>query len=202
MPFEIHLHGDIPLREDVGPQQLHEALRPLWQYAGASSFREGCVSAYEEEPGMVFHLHEAVLQVCWTVPGNDDFRQALSDACMNLNELCRTGAAFEVSFYDTEFDEEDAEPGQEAKDDFWMCFVGPSPADIMAVQRDMLIHDVTHMMQRHFDPSELGPVVQAIDQLFQKRLQDLALSMQWGMPPRNGGASGHGGAGRKPRHLH
>ena len=38
--------------------------------------------------------------MCWTVPGDDDFRQNLDDLCMGLNELASAGAAIEVTFYD------------------------------------------------------------------------------------------------------
>ena len=33
-PFEIHVHGDVPLRPDVTYAQLQDALKPLWTYAG------------------------------------------------------------------------------------------------------------------------------------------------------------------------
>jgi hypothetical protein len=35
--FEIHLHGTVPLREEVTFDQLQDALRPIWVYAGARS---------------------------------------------------------------------------------------------------------------------------------------------------------------------
>ncbi len=86
-----------------------------------------------------------------------------------------------------------------------MYFVGPTPAAIMQVQRDLLVQDMIGLMERHFDASELGEVVAAIDKLFERRFDALVNSMQLGRPPRGfGGAqggSGHGG-GRKPRHLH
>jgi hypothetical protein len=83
-----------------------------------------------------------------------------------------------------------------------MCFVGPTPAAIMQVQRDLLVQDVLHIMERHFDPAELGDVVVSIDKLFTQRFDALVSSMQLGKPPRGyGGPSGHGGP-RKPRHLH
>jgi hypothetical protein len=34
----------------------------------------------------------------------------LDEMCMGLNELAREGAAIEVTFYDTEFDEEEKRP--------------------------------------------------------------------------------------------
>ncbi|MFZ3128222.1 MAG: DUF6806 family protein, partial [Rhodoferax sp.] len=40
-PFEIHVHGQVPLRADVGFEQLQEGLKPLWQYAGARSLSDG-----------------------------------------------------------------------------------------------------------------------------------------------------------------
>ena len=35
--FEIHVHGQVLLRADVTYEQLQDALRPLWAYAGARS---------------------------------------------------------------------------------------------------------------------------------------------------------------------
>jgi hypothetical protein len=201
-PFEIHVHGDVPLREDVAYAQIQDALKPLWHYAGAKSLAAAAESAYEDEPGIRFDAQEHVLQMCWTVPGDEDFRQVIEETCMGLNEIASAGAAIEVSFYDTEFDEEEAPEDEEARDDFMMCFVGPSPAAIMQVQRDLLVQDVVHIMERHFDASELNDVVASIDRLFNQRFDALVNSMQLGRPPRgHGGSSGHGG-GRKPRHLH
>ena len=200
-PFEIHVHGDVPLREDVGYDQIQEALKPLWQYAGGRSLAAAAESSYEDEPGIRFDAHTPLLQICWTVPGDEDFRQVIEEACMGLNDIAATGAPLEVSFYDTEFDEDEASEEAEARDDFMMCFVGPTPAAIMQVQRDLLVEDVVHLMERHFDASELGEVVSAIDGLFNRRFNDLVSSMQLGRPPRGHGPSGHGGP-RKPRHLH
>ncbi len=206
-PFEIHVHGDVPLRADVGFAQIQDALKPLWKYAGAKSLADGAQSSYEEEPGIKFDAPEHLLQMCWTVPGDEDFRQSLDEMCMNLNELAQEGAAIEVTFYDADFDEEEESPGAESRDDFVMLFVGPTPAAIMQVQRDLLVQDVVNMMERHFDGSELGGVVAEIDKLFGQRFDELVNSLELGRPPRGSGGSGgsggpgHGG-GRRPRHLH
>ena len=205
-PFEIHVHGEVPLRVDVTFEQLQEALKPLWKYAGSKSLAAGAASTYEEEPGIQFDVHKHLLQMCWTVPGDEDFRQALDEMCMGLNDLAEVGAPIEVTFYDADFDEEEeAAEGDEARDDFAMYFVGPTPAAIMQVQRDLLVQDMIGLMERHFDASELGEVVVAVDKLFERRFDSLVNSMQLGRPPRGPGGSqggtGHGG-GRKPRHLH
>jgi hypothetical protein len=201
-PFEIHVHGDVPLRADVSYEQLQEALKPLWKYAGAKSLADGAESAYEEEPGIKFDAHEHLLSMCWTVQGDEDFRQSLDEMCMSLNELADQGAAIEITFYDSDFDEEEADPEAESRDDFVMMFVGPTPAAIMQVQRDLLVEDVVNVMERHFDSAELTGMVTEIDKLFSQRFDALVSSLEIGKPPRgSGGAGGHGG-GRRPRHLH
>lgn len=203
-PFEIHVHGDVPLRPEVALSAVQEALKPLWIYAGATSLSAGSRSSYEEEPGIRFNAKEHLLQICWTVPGDESFRLVMEEACMGLNEIAASGAPIEVTFYDAEFDEDDGEePDGESRDDFMMCFVGPTPAAILQVQRDMLVQDVVHLMERHFEASELDPVVQAVDQLFTNRFDALVNSMQLGKPPKgHGGGGGSHGGGRKPRHLH
>jgi hypothetical protein len=201
-PFEIHVHGDVPLRADVTYAQLQDALKPMWKYAGARSLADAAESAYEEEPGIKFDAQEHLLTMCWTVQGDEDFRQSLDDVCMSLNELAEQGAAIEVTFYDAEFDEEEAGPEAESRDDFLMLFVGPTPAAIMQIQRDLLVQDVVNLMERHFDASELNGVVGEIDKLFNQRFDALVSSLELGKPPRGGsGPGGHGG-GRRPRHLH
>jgi hypothetical protein len=207
-PFEIHVHGDVVLRADVSYEQLQEALRPLWKYAGARSLADGAPSVYDEEPGLRFDTTEHLLQMCWTVRGDDDFRQALDELCMSLNDISEKGASIEVTFYDTEFDEDDENASDEdSRDDFVMLFVGPTPAAIMQVQRDLLVQDVVQMMERHFDGAELGGVVAEIDRLFSQRFDALVNSLDIGKPPKGGsggpgGAGGAHGGGRRPRHLH
>jgi hypothetical protein len=203
-PFEIHVHGEVQLRENVNFEQLQDALKPLWKYAGAKSLTAAAASAYEEEPGIQFDPATHVLQICWTVPGDEDFRQALDEMCMGLNDLAKKGAPIEVTFYDADFDEEEGEDDDEARDDFAMYFVGPTPAAIMQVQRDLLVQDTIALMERHFDGAELGEVVSAVDRLFEKRFDALVNSMQLGKPPRGMGGSSNGPnrGGRKPRHLH
>ena len=205
-PFEIHVHGEIMLRDDVDFKALQEAAKPLWKYAGAKSLTEGAQSLYEEEPGIRFEAADHKLQLCWTVRGDEDFRQVLDDLCMNINEISAAGAQLEITFYDTEFEDEDESRGAESRDDFLILFVGPDPASIMQAQRDLLVQDVIGLMERHFDGSELSGVVQEIDKLFSERFSDLVSSLELGKPPRGSGGGGpqgggHGG-GRRPRHLH
>ena len=202
-PFEIHVHGDVKLHPDVDFDALQEALRPLWKYTGARSLADGASSIYEDEPGIRYDPHQHLLQMCWSLAGDEDFRQQLDDMCMNLNEVSAAGAAIEVTFYDTQYDEEDEEAGRESRDDFLLLFVGPTPQAILQAQRDLLVADMVQLMERHFDGAELGGVVAEVDKLFEARIDALVSSLQIGKPPRGpgGGLGGHGG-GRRPRHLH
>jgi hypothetical protein len=202
-PFEIHVHGDLPLRPEVEFKDIQEALKPLWGYSGARSLSDGAASAYDDEPGIQHDRQQHTLHICWTVSGDEDFRHCLDELCMSLNELTSAGAVLEVTFYDAEFDEEDQASGKASRDDFVMLFVGPTPAAIMQVQRDLLIEDVVQLMERHFEASELNGVIHEIDRMFTERFDNLVNSLELGKPPRggHGGSGGHGG-GRKPRHLH
>ena len=60
-PFEIHVHGQVVVRADVTFDQLQEALKPLWAYAGARSLTDGASSSYEEEPGIQFNPKELTI---------------------------------------------------------------------------------------------------------------------------------------------
>jgi hypothetical protein len=125
---------------------------------------------------------------------------------MNINDISAAGAQLEITFYDTEFDDDEESRGTESRDDFVILFVGPDPAAIMQAQRDLLVQDVVGLMERHFDGSELSGVVHEIDKLFSQRFDNLVSSLELGKPPRGGGGGGgpqggHGG-GRRPRHLH
>jgi hypothetical protein len=50
-PFEIHVHGDVPLRADVVFAQIQDALKPLWKYAGAKSLADGAQSSLRRRAG-------------------------------------------------------------------------------------------------------------------------------------------------------
>ena len=205
-PLEIHVHGQLVVLPEVNFESLQDCLKPFWKYAGGRGLADAASSVYEDEPGITFDPVEHLLQMCWTVAGDDDFRQVLDEVCMNLNEIASSGASIEVTFYDTEFDNEEESPSDsESRDDFIMLFVGPNPAAIMQVQRDILVQDVVNMMERHFDAAELGGVVAEVDKLFSQRFDALVSSLEIGKPRRGGsggfGSGGHVG-GRKPRHLH
>ena len=82
-----------------------------------------------------------------------------------------------------------------------MLFVGPTPAAIMQVQRDLLVQDVVNMMERHFDGAELGGVVAEIDKLFTQRF-DALNSLEIGKPQGPWWLWQWARRWSSPRHLH
>jgi hypothetical protein len=183
--FEIHLHGQVQLRQDVTDKEINEALKPLWSQTGESTFKKGSASIYEDEPGIVVDSKESMLRICWTVVGEMKFHQNLDEFCMGLNELTAMGAAFEVTFYNEQFesgDQEDFVPDEEEEGEFFeestLLFVGPTPAAIMDIQRDVMVQDVIHILERHFEPEKLEGVIREVDKLFIDKFESLIDSLE------------------------
>ncbi len=168
-PFEIHVHGKVPLAGKTGKTDIEQALKPLATYVGATSFTELKNSFYEEEPGIEIHNQPKMLTFCWSTPGDVRLRSILDEVCENLNDLSETGAALEISIEDVR----EPEQNIEEEDDFYMLFIGPDLKAIMEIQRDVLINDMMQMMSRHFDASELTGVVKEVDELFNRRYLQL-----------------------------
>ena len=77
--YEIHVHGDIPVKSGITIKQIEDALKPLWRYAGARSLADAA-SIFEEEPGIAYDAAKHVLAICWTVEGNADFQNEIGRA--------------------------------------------------------------------------------------------------------------------------
>lgn len=182
-PFEIHVHTQMVLRPSATKEEMIEATKPMWQYRGVKTFADGAQSEYEDEPGILFDPKVNLLQICWSISGRDDFRHAINEVCMNLNELTDEGAAVEVTFYDVGFDEDDEDENEangmtEPRDDFLTLFVGSNPAQIMQAQRNLLVNEMVILMEQQFDSDQLGGVIAEIDKLFGRRLDVLVTSLQ------------------------
>ncbi|MDI9334428.1 MAG: hypothetical protein QM533_08615 [Cytophagales bacterium] len=233
-PLEMHIHGDVPCRIGITQHEIEAALAPLLAYTKRHFAKQGGLSLYDEEPGIQFSEPDHVLHFCWSVAGDVDFRETLDELVMGLNDISREGATLEVSFYDLEFDDDDewdeptegdaSEPSNpdaeeeedDSRDDFFVLFIGPTPAAIMQVQRDLLVRDVTTLMERHFDKEELTPVIEVIDKMWEGRFKALISSLKFPSYAKgnannlggNGGNGSHGfgahgaGGGRKSRHSH
>lgn len=183
--FEIHVHGQVLLRPDLTYSEIEEALKPLWMQTGAKSLQSGSASIYDDELGMVFDAEEHLLQICWTVISDLHFHQKLDEFCMGLNELTAKGSVFEVTFFNEQFeggDQAGFEPDEDDEGEFFeetfLLFVGPTPAAIMDVQRDLMVQDVINLLERHFDADGLNGVIQEVDKLFIKKFENLIDSLE------------------------
>jgi hypothetical protein len=189
--YEIHVHGEVPIKPGTTMKQIEAAVKPLWVYAGAASLAEA-PSLFDEEPGFEYDAQKHELAICWSVEGNADFQNALDEACGALCDLSSEGAGIEVSYYDNDDDE--------GRDEFGLIFVGPTPEAIHETQRQFMLEDVTRLMERHFDRGEMVEVIDAVNRLFAKRLLSIAQGQKltrFELP--SGGGGSHGGG---KRHLH
>lgn len=192
-PFEIHVHADIPLRRSIKAQQVQDALKPMWSYTGIRHYSDAVRSACEDEPGIVFDRNNNMLNICWTTGGDKNFRHALDDTCMNLNEIAAAGAVIEVGFFETTEPDSTETPNAA---EFIQLYVGPSPGDILQVQRNLLVDEVVSLLENHFEMGEITPVVNEIDRLFHRRFDVLANSLQAGKPPQRSGGSNNSSSTR------
>ncbi len=112
MRMEVHVHGTVLLRAGTTTSQIEEALRPWLEYIDEDNLADA-KSVHPDEPGVVFDKRRRVLEVCWTGDVGRSFHQIISGALASLNPFSEEAAAFEVSYY--------LEDGQ---DEFSMVFVG------------------------------------------------------------------------------
>lgn len=201
-PFEIHVHADIPLRRNVSAQQVQDALKPMWSYTKLSNFKQAARSAYENEPGLLIDAKQQTLYMCWTIGGDMDFRHALDDVCMNLNDIAAAGAVIEVGFFEVMDDAEMTMLEKPPREEMLQFYVGPTPGDILQVQRNLMVDEVVAMLEEHFEMGELTSVVNEIDKLFHKKFDDLVASLEVGKAPqRSGGWMVERGGHQHPRHF-
>ncbi len=171
-PFEIHVHGDVALRADVGFRPDPGSAQATVEVRGRQVARRRLPPApTRKSPASASSPRTTCSRCAGPWPATRTSARRSTRCAWRSNELSERGAAIEVTFYDTDFDEEEGDPDEESRDDFVMLFVGPNPAAIMQVQRDLLVEDVVNLMERHFDGAELGGVVAEIDRPVQRPLR-------------------------------
>jgi hypothetical protein len=164
MRMEAHVHGTLLLRAGTTPSQIEEALRPWLEYIDEDNLVDA-KSVHPDEPGILFDKRRRVLEVCWTGDVGRSFHQIVSDALNALNPLSEEAAAFDVSYY--------LDDGQ---DEFSVVFVGPSPDAVREAQRHRMIEDVQNLLTRQFTEPEVAEVVALVNQLFERNWKGAATS--------------------------
>ena len=162
MRMEVHVHGTVLLRAGTTPSQIEEALRPWLEYIDEDNLADA-KSVHPDEPGLLFDKRRRVLEVCWTGDVGRSFHTTVSNALAALNAFSEEAAAFDVSYY--------LEDGQ---DEFSVVFVGPTPELIREAQRHRMIEDVQNLLSRQFSEPEVGEVTALVNQLFERNWKGAA----------------------------
>ena len=168
MRMEAHVHGTLLLRAGTTPTQVEEALRPWLEYIDEDNLGDA-KSVHPDEPGILFDKRRRTLEVCWTGDVGRSFHQIVSDALGALNPLSEEAAAFDVSYY--------LDDGQ---DEFSVVFVGPTPDAVREAQRHRMIEDVQNLLTRQFTEPEVAEVVALVNQLFERNWKGAAAAAKSG----------------------
>jgi hypothetical protein len=157
--MEVHVHGNVVLGRGVRLSQVEHALRPWLGYLDVETIAEAH-SIEREEPGIQFDTRERTLNICWTGEVGRNFHVQLGEAFQNLGPLTEYASEVEVTYYP-----------ENAEDEFYQMFVGPTPEAIHEFRRQCVIEDVSAMLSRHLGKGEVDQVTALVNQLFD---QDLA----------------------------
>lgn len=156
MHTEVHVHGDVPLRRGVTAQDIESALRGWLDYVDVDSLAEA-TSAREDEPGVNLDLRRRVLQICWTGYVGRNFHRAIEESLSALCEFSESTTEVEITYYH-----------EDGRDEFGVVFVGPTPAAIEQAKRKRMLDDVTTLLGRQFNETDVREVVTVIERLFER----------------------------------
>jgi len=154
MGMEVHVHGSIFLGRGVRLSQVEHALRPWLEYLDVETIAEAH-SIEREEPGIQFDTRERTLNVCWTGEVGRNFHAQLGEAFRNLGALTEYASEIEVTYY-----------SENAEDEFYQMFVGPTPEAIHEFRRQCVVEDLSNMLGRHLGKAEVDQVTALVNQLF------------------------------------
>jgi hypothetical protein len=184
MHTEVHVHGEVALRNGVTQAELEHALSPWLSYVDIENLTEAR-SAQQDEPGIVYDRRRRVLEICWTGWVGRNFQKALEGAFEALCAFSEEAAGVEVTYYH-----------EDGRDERGMVFVGPTQDSIEATQRRYMIEDLQALLGRHFSDGETSEVIGLVNQMFDKRWAERGAAPSTGTSER---------AQRSPpgkRHLH
>ena len=154
MQMEVHVHGNVFLGRGVRLSQVEHALRPWLEYLDVETVAEAH-SLEREEPGIQFDSRERTLNLCWTGEVGRSFHAQLAEAFQNLGPLTEYASEVEVTYYP-----------ENAEDEFYQLFIGPSPDVIHEFRRQCVIEDVSSMLSRHLGKAEVDQAAALVNKLF------------------------------------
>ncbi|TXF10683.1 DUF6806 family protein [Pelomicrobium methylotrophicum] len=159
MRTEVHVHGNLYLCEGVTRRQVEAALRPWLEYLDVERMDEA-KSLEPDQPGIVYHARDGLLEICWTGAVGRTFEQKLEETVQLLGPLTEQAAELELTYYH-----------ENGGDETRLIFVGPTPEAIHEAQRRRMVEDVASLLSRHFDEAAVGEVVALVNDLFRREWQ-------------------------------
>jgi hypothetical protein len=154
MRIEVHVHGTLHLCKGVTLTQVENGLRKWLDYLDVETITESR-SLEQEEPGIVFHRSDRVLEICWTGEVGRNFVNRLQETLLELGPLTERASEVEITFY-----------YEDGRDEYQLLFVGPTAQAIHQVQRRRMIEDVSGLLSRHFGEDEVKQVTGLVNELF------------------------------------
>ncbi len=183
MRVEVHVHGTILLRSGTSTEQMESAMRPLLDYIDEDSLAE-VRSIHPDEPGITFDRRRRVIEICWTGDVGRSFRQLLAEALEALNAYCEEAAPIDITYYH-----------EDGRDEFDVIFVGPTPESVDRARRQRMMEDLQHVLSRDFDDTEIGQVLDLVNQMFDRRWES-------GRRPSSTTPADTPAAAMRRKHLH
>lgn len=156
MRTEVHVHGALNLCKGVTLGQVENGLRKWLDYLDVETIAEAR-SLEQDEPGIVFHRTDRVLEICWTGEVGRNFATRLQEALYELGPLTERASEIELTYY---YDD--------GRDEYQLLFVGPTAEAIHQVQRRRMIEDVAGLLSRHFGAENVAQVTTLVNELFDR----------------------------------
>jgi hypothetical protein len=157
MRTEVHVHGSLYLCEGVTRRQVEAALRPWLEYLDVERMEEA-KSLEPDQPGIVYHARDGVLEICWTGAVGRTFEQKLEETVELLGPLTEQAGELELTYYH-----------ENGNDETRLIFVGPTPEAVHEAQRRRMVEDVAGLLARHFDEAAVNEVVALVNELFRRQ---------------------------------
>jgi hypothetical protein len=184
MRVEVHVHGNIQLRAGVTLAQIEAALQPWLDYLDVETVDEA-KSVHRDEPGVVFDARRRLLEICWTGDVGRNFRKIVEDSLQGLSRYCEQATEIQLSYYH-----------EDGRDEIGIVFVGPSAESIHEAQRRRMVEDISNILSRQFNPSEVAEVVTHVNELFSRSW------LERGASEPTGASSEPAPTGKGRKHLH
>jgi hypothetical protein len=159
MRTEVHVHGTLNLLKGVTLSQVESGMRKWLEYLDIETLSEAR-SLEPEEPGIIFHRSDHILEICWTGEVGRNFTNRLQDTLNELGPLTESASHIELSYYH-----------EDGRDEQLMLFVGPNAEAIHQAQRRHMIEDVAALLSRHFGQKDVEQVTDLVNVLFERDLE-------------------------------